>query len=178
MLDKVAEGFGQKCHEVPVGFKYVSAKMAETGAIIGGESSGGLTVKGHIAGKDGIYAAALVTEMTAVTGKKLSALYDEICGQFGNWIYADGDIRVTPARKEELRMMIYEQGITPDTELVLNVEYPYSTGWKNLENSLQITYNYNSGLYLRFFFEALPLVLLFVLVCFFGIFFFFANLSS
>ena len=114
MLDKVAEGFGQKCHEVPVGFKYVSAKMAETGAVIGGESSGGLTVKGHIAGKDGIYAAALVTEMTAVTGKKLSALYDEICGQFGNWIYADGDIRVTPARKEELRMMIYEQGITPE----------------------------------------------------------------
>ena len=88
--------------------------MAETNAIIGGESSGGLTVRGHIAGKDGIYAAALVTEMTAVTGKKLSALYDEICGQYGNWIYADGDIRVTPARKEELRKMIYEEGITPE----------------------------------------------------------------
>ena len=114
LLDKVAEGFGQKCHEVPVGFKYVSAKMAETNSIIGGESSGGLTVRGHIAGKDGIYAAALVTEMTAVTGKKLSALYDEICGQYGNWIYADGDIRVTPARKEELRKMIYEEGITPE----------------------------------------------------------------
>ena len=68
--------------------------------------------------------------------------------------------------------LLTTQGITPDTELVLNVEYPYSTGWKNLENSLQITYNYNSGLYLRFFFEALPVVLLFVLVCFFGIFFF------
>ena len=49
MLDKVAEQFGEKCYEVPVGFKYVSAKMQETGAIIGGESSGGLTVHGHIA---------------------------------------------------------------------------------------------------------------------------------
>ena len=46
MLDKVAESFGQKCYEVPVGFKYISAKMQETDAIIGGESSGGLTVKG------------------------------------------------------------------------------------------------------------------------------------
>ena len=37
MLDKVAEQFGEKCYEVPVGFKYISAKMKETGAIIGGE---------------------------------------------------------------------------------------------------------------------------------------------
>ena len=114
LLDKVAEGFGQKCHEVPVGFKYVSAKMIETDAIIGGESSGGLTVKGHIAGKDGIYAAALVTEMAAITGKKLSELYNDICGQYGNWVYVDGDIRVTPARKAELRTLIYEQGVIPD----------------------------------------------------------------
>lgn len=34
---------------------YLSAKMAETGALTGGESSGGLTVQGHIQGKDGIY---------------------------------------------------------------------------------------------------------------------------
>ena len=65
MLDKVAESFGQKCYEVPVGFKHISAKMQETDAIIGGESSGGLTVKGHIHGKDGIYAAALLVEMIA-----------------------------------------------------------------------------------------------------------------
>lgn len=51
MLDKVAEKFGEQCYEVPVGFKYISAKMQETGAIIGGESSGGLTVHGHIHGK-------------------------------------------------------------------------------------------------------------------------------
>lgn len=56
LLDRIAEDFGETCYEVPVGFKYVSAKMVETGAIIGGESSGGLTVRGHIQGKDGIYA--------------------------------------------------------------------------------------------------------------------------
>ena len=33
--------------------------------ILGGESSGGLTIRGHILGKDGILAAALVVEMLA-----------------------------------------------------------------------------------------------------------------
>lgn len=70
LLDRVAEHFDQRCYEVPVGFKYISAKMQETDALIGGESSGGLTVRGHINGKDGIYAAVLLVEMIAVTGKK------------------------------------------------------------------------------------------------------------
>ena len=48
LLDRVAAAHGQECHEVPVGFKWISAKMAETDAVIGGESSGGLTVRGHI----------------------------------------------------------------------------------------------------------------------------------
>ena len=75
LLDRVAAGLGQQCYEVPVGFKYVSAKMSETDAVIGGESSGGMAVRGHISGKDGIYAATLLTEMLAVTGKSISELY-------------------------------------------------------------------------------------------------------
>lgn len=114
LLDRVAEGFGQKCHEVPVGFKYVSSKMTETDAVIGGESSGGLTVRGHISGKDGIYAAALITEMVAVTGKSVSALYDEICSMYGFWAYRDGDIRVKPERKEELKKLIFEAELIPE----------------------------------------------------------------
>ena len=78
LLDRIAADFGEECFEVPVGFKFVSAKMTETNAVIGGESSGGLTVRGHIQGKDGIYAAALMVEMLAVTGKKLSDLWREI----------------------------------------------------------------------------------------------------
>jgi len=38
LLDRVAEDLGQRCYEVPVGFKYVSGKMDETDAVIGGES--------------------------------------------------------------------------------------------------------------------------------------------
>lgn len=102
MLDKVAAGFGQVCHEVPVGFKYISAKMQETDAIIGGESSGGLTVKGHINGKDGIYAASLLIEMVAVTGKSLYDISKEIEEAFGSNYMEETNFRFSHDRKESI----------------------------------------------------------------------------
>lgn len=114
LLDRVAEGLGQKCYEVPVGFKWVSAKMTETDAIIGGESSGGMAVRGHISGKDGIYAAALLVEMLAVTGKSVSQLFAEITAQYGNPCWAEADFRMTPRRKEELRELLFTEEKIPD----------------------------------------------------------------
>ena len=103
LLDRVAAGLGEKCYEVPVGFKWVSAKMAETDAVIGGESSGGMAVRGHISGKDGIYAAALLVEMLAVTGKSVSQLYQEITDKYGMLYYEDAAFTMTQARKAELQ---------------------------------------------------------------------------
>jgi phosphomannomutase len=121
LLDRVAEGLGQACYEVPVGFKYISAKMAETDAIIGGESSGGLAVRGHISGKDGIYAATLLTEMLAVTGKSISELYKEITDQYGELVYREADFRMTPERKAELQKLLFEEGLTPSLPGVVRV---------------------------------------------------------
>ena len=121
LLDRVAESLGQRCWEVPVGFKYVSAKMAETDAIIGGESSGGLAVRGHISGKDGIYAAALLTEMLSVTGKSITELYREITDRCGKLEYREADFRMTPERKEELQRLLFEDGLLPETEGLIRV---------------------------------------------------------
>ncbi|NMT17908.1 phosphoglucomutase/phosphomannomutase family protein, partial [Vibrio parahaemolyticus] len=68
LLDKVAEDHGEKCFEVPVGFKHISSKMEADDSLIGGESSGGLTIRGHIKGKDGVFASSLLVEMISVTG--------------------------------------------------------------------------------------------------------------
>lgn len=113
MLDRVAESFGQTCYEVPVGFKYISAKMQETDALIGGESSGGLTVRGHISGKDGIYAAALLVEMIAVTGKTISQIMEDIRKEYGAVFMEERDYRFTPKRKEEIRRILMEEKILP-----------------------------------------------------------------
>lgn len=106
MLDEVAKSFGEKCYEVPVGFKYISAKMNETDAIIGGESSGGLTVRGHIKGKDGIYAAALLVEMIALTGKKLSEIALDIEKEYGSIYMEERDYKFSQEKKEEIHQIL------------------------------------------------------------------------
>ena len=114
LLDRVAADFGQTCYEVPVGFKHISAKMSETDAIIGGESSGGMAVRGHIAGKDGIYAASILVEMLAVTGKTVSELYKEITDRYGKLVYGDDAFRMTHERKAELQKLLFADKKLPD----------------------------------------------------------------
>jgi phosphomannomutase len=113
MLDKIAASYGQKCYEVPVGFKHISAKITETDALIGGESSGGLTVRGHINGKDGVYAAALLVEMLAVTGMKISQIYDEITKQFGEHHMLETNYTFKESRKSELIKILMTDKLTP-----------------------------------------------------------------
>lgn len=114
MLDKVAKAFGEKCYEVPVGFKHISAKMQETDAVIGGESSGGLTVRGHIRGKDGIYAAALLIEMIAVTGKKLSQIYRDIEAECGEIYMEERDYKFNQEKKDAIYKTLMIDKELPD----------------------------------------------------------------
>ena len=136
LLNKIADAYGQKCYEVPVGFKYISAKMAETGAYIGGESSGGLTVMGHINGKDAIYAAALLVETIARTGKKPSELMQEVSDRFGSYRTCECNVTFRADRKEELIDRIYTRHDIPDfgTEILTEsyedgCKLTFSGGW-------------------------------------------------
>lgn len=113
LLDAVAADAGEKCYEVPVGFKYVSAKMEQTDAVIGGESSGGLTVRGHIRGKDGIYAGALLIEMMAATGRSLSEIYREITDRYGTFCTAEHDYRFGAADRARVTRLLLEDKKLP-----------------------------------------------------------------
>ena len=114
LLDRVAASFGQTCYEVPVGFKHISSAMDRYDALIGGESSGGLTVRGHISGKDGLYAASLLVEMLAVTKKPLSALVQEIYAEYGEMHMAEYDWALTPESKEAIQRRILTDRELPD----------------------------------------------------------------
>lgn len=120
LLDKIAEDFGETCYEVPVGFKYISSKMVETNAVIGGESSGGLTVRGHIQGKDGIYAAALLIEMMAVTNRKLSEIYQEITDKYGSYEMYESDFSFSLHRKKEVVQLLLEDRLLPDFDIPID----------------------------------------------------------
>ena len=124
LLDRVAKAFGEDCYEVPVGFKYVSGKMNETDAIVGGESSGGMAIRGHIQGKDGIYAAALLVEMLAVTGKSIAEIYREIAEQYGMLYFAETDLATPAENKLLLQKVVFTQRKLPDfAEPISSVSY-------------------------------------------------------
>ncbi len=114
MLDKIAESFGEKCYEVPVGFKYISSKIDEVNAVLGGESSGGLTVRGHIHGKDSVYAASLFAEMVSVTRKSPTELLNELESQYGRYIMVEDNLSFAPERKAEIEKIIFEDKSLPD----------------------------------------------------------------
>lgn len=113
LLDRVAADFGQTCHEVPVGFKYISSAMEQYDAILGGESSGGLTVRGHISGKDGLYAASLLVEMLCATKKTLSELVKEIYDRYGEMHMAEFDWAMSDRQREEINRLLMEEKQLP-----------------------------------------------------------------
>ena len=117
LLDRVAERFGEKCVEVPVGFKHISRGMQENDALIGGESSGGLTVRGHIHGKDGLYAASLLVEMLSVTHKPLSQMVQDLYDEYGELHAAEYDWALTEARKAEIQDRVFNRKELPSFEL-------------------------------------------------------------
>jgi phosphomannomutase/CTP:molybdopterin cytidylyltransferase MocA len=99
LLDRLAAHLGEECYEVPVGFKHVAAAMQEHDALLGGESSGGLTIRGHILGKDGIFASVLVVEMLARTGKKISELREEVYRLTGRLYGVEENVPATSEMK-------------------------------------------------------------------------------
>ncbi|MFV0635052.1 NTP transferase domain-containing protein [Demequina sp.] len=96
LLDRLAAHFGEESRECRVGFKFVTAGMEEIDAVLGGESSGGLTVRGWILGKDGIFACALVAEMLARTGKRISELREMIYEITGRLYTEEAGVPATP----------------------------------------------------------------------------------
>ncbi|MDR1265713.1 MAG: NTP transferase domain-containing protein [Propionibacteriaceae bacterium] len=102
LLDRLAAHFGEPALEVPVGFKHITFGMAQIGALLGGESSGGLTIRGHILGKDGIFACALVVEMLARTGQSLSQLLAGVHAITGRLYALETGMPATPAMRVAL----------------------------------------------------------------------------
>ncbi len=114
LLDRVAASFGQECLEVPVGFKHISSAMESCDALIGGESSGGLTVRGHIRGKDGLYAASLFVEMLSVTDKSIGELIRDLYDTYGEMHTAEFDWALTPEDRDRIRRMIFDDKKLPE----------------------------------------------------------------
>ena len=101
-VDAVAARFGVPVRETPVGFKYIGAVMEREPVIVGGEESGGLSVKGHVPEKDGVLACLLLCELVAYEGQSIQKILAKLEKECGRIASDRINLRVTPERKDEL----------------------------------------------------------------------------
>jgi phosphomannomutase len=86
-LDAMAEAAGYSILQTPVGYKYIAEVFiahehdpSKAPVLLGGESSGGLSIGGHIPEKDGLLANLLMVELVATEQRPLTAILDTING--------------------------------------------------------------------------------------------------
>nr|MBC7244158.1 phosphoglucomutase/phosphomannomutase family protein [Chloroflexota bacterium] len=92
MARKLAKLYNIPVYETPVGFKYVGPKMMETGAIMGGEESGGFGFAGHIPERDGILAGLFLLDLMIKLQKSPSQLIEYLYSLVGAHYYDRIDI--------------------------------------------------------------------------------------
>ena len=102
-IDAIANKYGIEVRETPVGFKYIGEILVNEDMIIGGEESGGLTIKGHIPEKDGILACLLMTEMVAVQKKSIKKILENLYKKVGTFLSDRINFRISPERMEQLK---------------------------------------------------------------------------
>ncbi|MBU1026907.1 MAG: phosphoglucomutase/phosphomannomutase family protein [Candidatus Margulisbacteria bacterium] len=102
LLDRIAAKNKVKLHETPVGFKHIAALMMKEDVILGGEESGGLSIKGHIPEKDGLLANLLIIEMLGKRKKSLSQIWADLVKEYGEIFGEKLNLRFDKAKKEQL----------------------------------------------------------------------------
>ena len=109
LIDAIARKLGVPLYETPVGFKYIGELILEDKIALGGEESAGLSIYQHLPEKDGILACLLVAEMVARSGKKISAMIEEMHAEFGHFYSKRVDLKLTP----QLRDLVAAKLATP-----------------------------------------------------------------
>ncbi|MDD5440182.1 MAG: phosphoglucomutase/phosphomannomutase family protein [Candidatus Omnitrophica bacterium] len=102
LIDKIAEEFGLKTYETPVGFKYIGDIYIKEDILIGGEETGGVAFKGWLPERDGILSGLLILELIASRKKPLSEILAEIDRKYGVFLYKRFDLKLSPDKKKKL----------------------------------------------------------------------------
>ncbi len=106
MVDKLGELYSVPVHETPVGFKYVGPKMTETGAILGGEESGGFGFQGHIPERDGTLAGLYMLDLAAQLERPLSKVIEYLQEKVGQYYYNRLDLTFDGGLRSEIEQRL------------------------------------------------------------------------
>jgi len=109
MIDRLGQKYGVQVYEVPVGFKYIGPKMLETGAMMGGEESGGFGFAMHLPERDGIVADLFFLDFMLKTKKKPSQLIAELMDIAGPSFYLRRDLHRAAATYAQEKVTVMER---------------------------------------------------------------------
>lgn len=92
MIDRLAAAHGLPVIETPVGFNYIADLMQSQDILMGGEESGGMSIRGHIPEGDGILLGLLILEVMAEARAPLHELVQTLLADFGPAAYKRTDM--------------------------------------------------------------------------------------
>lgn len=111
MVNRIANKYGLKVHETPVGFNHIADLMMNGDVLVGGDESGGISIKGHIPEGDGVLMGLLMLEIMAKAGRStpLHEIVSQLQRDFGPAIYKRDDFHINnTVNKRELSMRLAE----------------------------------------------------------------------
>ena len=111
LIDRIAKAHGETVVETPVGFKWIAAAMREHDALIGGEESGGFSIRGHVREKDGVLLALLIATMT--NEEPIDERIDRIIDTYGQIV--QDKISIGCEDEEKTRVIETIGDVLPDT---------------------------------------------------------------
>lgn len=94
MLNRLAKKYNLPLYETPVGFDRIAELMMTEDVLIGGEESGGISIKGHIPEGDGVLMGLLLLEVMADAGVSLHELIADLQASVGPTCYQRTDIKL------------------------------------------------------------------------------------
>jgi phosphomannomutase len=108
MIDSICEKYGLTLHETPVGFNHIADLMDKKDVLIGGEESGGISVRGHIPEGDGILMGLLLLEVMAEKRAPLHEIVADLQTTFGPALYDRIDVRLAHQvpKKQMVKMLV------------------------------------------------------------------------
>ena len=109
LLNKLTQHYNLPLHETPVGFNHICALMLEEDVLMGGEESGGMTIKGHVPDGDGILMGLLLVELLVYQRKPLDKVIMELMREFGEFYYGRNDVHTQAFDKQELTQKLTEE---------------------------------------------------------------------
>jgi alpha-D-glucose phosphate-specific phosphoglucomutase len=109
MVDRVAAEFGLPVVETPVGFNHIADEILNNNVVMGGEESGGITIKGHIPEGDGVMMGLLILEVMADAKAPLHELVADLLKKYGPAQYARTDMTlIRPVAKADMVKMLVD----------------------------------------------------------------------